>query len=358
MEYLYLVSLFSATLMLNTATLASATPEEVLRINPEEEVQLKQLTPSVKSIRFKLEGTEREQDALDNIHSMVKKILDNSKLGTVSVPVAGEPIVTSATKNYENLEVVINVKSPKVKGQPYLVGLTLQEMGAQGRPHYFDYMPTMPEDIQQQLKRFLTKALNLKPKSPVIAQPVKPVIKEEPITPQPIQEKVVTPEIVAPSPVLVEIGANVNETTEQDETPINVSPKDEVQLKNLSTAVKSINIKLEGTIREQNVLSDVENMVRKLLNESKLGIVRVPVKDEPMAAQKVYEHLEIVINAASPKEAGQAYTVSITLQETGGEGTPKVFSYQAETKGNFERLLRAYLTQRLNLKPRYQPNMQ
>ncbi len=130
----------------------------------ETEIQLKNMTPSVKSISIKLKGTEREQEVLDNVHGMVNDILKESKLGIVRVPVAGTPIATPVLKVYENLEIVIGAKSPKKEGKPYQVGITLQEKGTQGKPQYFDYKPDDWWFFLKKLKKYLTKELNLQPK--------------------------------------------------------------------------------------------------------------------------------------------------------------------------------------------------
>jgi len=130
----------------------------------ETEIQLKNMTPSVKSISIKLKGTEREQEVLDNVHGMVNDILKESKLGIVRVPVAGTPIATPVLKVYENLEIVIGAKSPKKEGKPYQVGITLQEKGTQGKTQYFDYKADDWFFFLKKLKKYLTKELNLQPK--------------------------------------------------------------------------------------------------------------------------------------------------------------------------------------------------
>ncbi len=128
------------------------------------EIQLKNMTPSVKSISIKLQGTEREKEVLDTVHGMVNDIFKESKLGIVRVPVAGTPMTTPALKVYEHLEIVISAKSPEKEKEPYQVGITLQEKGEHGKTQYFDYKQDDWWFFLKKLKKYLTKELNLQPK--------------------------------------------------------------------------------------------------------------------------------------------------------------------------------------------------
>jgi hypothetical protein len=128
------------------------------------EIQLKNMTPSVKSISIRLQGTEREKEVLDTVHGMVNDIFNESKLGIVRVPVAGTPMTTPAIKVYDHLEIVISAKSPEKKKQPYQVGITLQEKGEHGKTQYFNYKQDDWWFFLKKLKKYLTKELDLQPK--------------------------------------------------------------------------------------------------------------------------------------------------------------------------------------------------
>ncbi|RKZ42734.1 MAG: hypothetical protein DRQ49_00910 [Gammaproteobacteria bacterium] len=303
------------------------------------EIELTNRSPSVKSVAVKLKGTEREKEALDTLGSLVQDILSHAKLGVVKLPKADNFSPISVKGTAQKLEIVIDVKAAFEVGQPYKVSLTLQEAGSQGMPAFFDYSANAQDKIRQQLEEYLTERLDLQPiresftkkveVPPQTVLPFQSVKKLQPILPSLVEER-------------------------QQSVPQHISSGTEVQLKNLSPSVKSISIKLQGTQREQKVLDNVQSMVKDILNASKLGVVRIPIAAEPMTTPviKVYEYLEIVIGAKSPDEAEQPYQVSITLQEKGGQGEPRLFDYKADDWWYFFKDLKAYLTEQLNLKPK------
>ncbi len=148
---------------LPTKLLPDETPKHV---SPKAEIQLKSMSPTVKSISVKLQGTKREQDVLNSLQDMVNKIVDSSKLGVYRVPVPDEPLPSPVLKVYENLEIVIGAKSPVEEGLPYKVSITLQEKDSQeGVPKYFKYKQDDFENFFNILKAYLTKQLNLQPES-------------------------------------------------------------------------------------------------------------------------------------------------------------------------------------------------
>ncbi|MEZ5671376.1 MAG: hypothetical protein R3E08_02950 [Thiotrichaceae bacterium] len=116
---------------MNSLTVVHALPQESGQAD--NEVQLKNLTASVKNVSVTLSGTEREQQQLNEIRDMIQSVINNSELGVVRVPVSNEPDATPVLKTFENLEIVIGVTAPLDAIQSYKVGLTLQEANAISR---------------------------------------------------------------------------------------------------------------------------------------------------------------------------------------------------------------------------------
>mgnify|MGYP003573144404 FL=1 len=133
-----------------------------------------------------------------------------------------------------------------------------------------------------------------------------------------------------------------------------LSTTKEVQLKNISPVIKTISMRIRGSQRVQNVLNTVYTMVSEILSDSKLGVVRIPVLNDPVITpvMKVSEKLEIVITATSPIEEQQFYKVGITLQPEGIKGKPQWFEYNTEDSEYFLQDLRVYLNKHLNLQPK------
>jgi hypothetical protein len=334
------------TLGVPLSTLAGDTPPNFSAKN---EVELANITPSVKNVSIQLKGTEREKNELETIRAIVQKILDSSKLGVVSLPVPDASSLTPDSMTVENLEIVISVKSPAEENQPYEVGLTLQEEDGQGTPEYFEFWPTKPEKIAHELKDYLTETLQLQPKPvsrPISQSPQFPPIYRTPTPSQPVHSAPPLP------PVKKEVSQPIASDTSDE--PQNISAKKEYQLKSLTPTVKSFSIKLRGTEREKAELDVVYTMVNNIIRSSKLGVVRVPVSGEPVTTPiiKVYENLEIVVSMKSPEEETQPFQVGIALQEQGTQGEPQPFDYYPEKRDIFFNQLKAFLTERLDLKPR------
>jgi len=295
------------------------------------EIELANITPTVKTVNLRSKGSVREKTQLKTIRDMVQDILDSSKLGVVRLPVPDASSIESDNFAAETLELIIGVKSPLTEGenQPYELTITLQEEDLEGLPEKFEYYPNKPDQIYQDLKDYLTDTLNLQPK------PAKP---KAPTPPVSTAIETQSP----PKPTKVETNTGY--------------PKKELQLKTLTPAIKQFSIKLRGTEREREELDTVYTMINDILNSSRLGVVRVPVDNEPVATPvlKVYENLEIIVGMKSPKVEGGAYQVHITLQEKGsGEvGESQEFEYQPEGWEPFYNALKAYLTEHLNLQPR------
>ncbi len=326
------------TVLMGTIGLALSVPAAA------QEIELTNVTPTVKSVAVKIEGTKREEVALDTLSGMVQDILKNARLGVARLPVPDTYSTAPTTKAAERLEIVIGATSPARTGQPYKISITLQEAGTTGTPDFFDYRPENPDQIYQDLKNYLTERLNLQPRRPRYSS--WPVVEKEPqqvLSRQPFNE----PRGFEKEPQLVSLP--------YQEEPQNVYSRGEVQLRNMTPAVKKISVSSEGTVREQKVLDTVYHMVvNDILKNAKPGMVRIPVPGDPMAtpAIKVYENLEIVIGAKSPARTGQPYKVSITLQEKGTQGEPRYFDYLPRDWWYFYEDLQAYLTQQLNLRPK------
>lgn len=144
-------------------------------ISAKNEIELRNLTPAVKSIDIRLRGSEREQQVLDDIHIMLSEILRNSRLSVIQVPVTADTVITPAIKIYENLEIIIQTRSPEKDGLPYPVKVTLQEVEAHGRASLghasppaqhqeleYDYDNT--EIFYEQLRNYISQYANLVPR--------------------------------------------------------------------------------------------------------------------------------------------------------------------------------------------------
>jgi hypothetical protein len=348
--------LFNALILLNAINMTRPLPtkanqEEPLPLSSPPPIELTEPVLTVPNIAVKIVGTAKEQAELEPVQAIVKNILNNSKLGVVKLPVSDGGSITPAMKVAQHLEIVISAKALLESPRSYQVSISLQEKGLQNTAKLFDYFLDDPDKLYQNLKNYLTEYLNLQPKATtaqvVTAQsaqsqsaaqdksyPVAPLL-----TPSPPEQ------LATNQPSVSSLPAN--------QKPGTVLPQQEIQLKNMSPAIKHIAIKLQGTEREKEELEEVQMMVNDILNSSKLEVVRIPVSNEPITtpAIKVYENLEIVIDIKSPTQVDQAYQVSITLQEQGSPGEIRVFKYYPHDNQKFFNELKAYLTEHLNLQP-------
>ena len=132
-----------------------------------------------------------------------------------------------------------------------------------------------------------------------------------------------------------------------------MATEDEVQLKKIAPTIQTINIRLKGTERESQVLDTIKDMVNDIMYNARLGVESIPIATDPtMTAAKSYKNLEIIIHAKSPEKTAQAYQISITLQEKGRRGEPRLFKYVAKDWWYFYRALQVFLLKRLNLQTR------
>ncbi|MCK5719759.1 MAG: hypothetical protein KAH84_07390 [Thiomargarita sp.] len=329
-------------------------------ISAKTEVELVNLSPTVKSVSLQMRGTERETVAIDTLEGIVKDILHNTKLSVVRLitvrNIDSEPELI--TKVVQKIEIIVFVKtSLDVESQVYDIRVILQESANQIIDiHNFQYIMEQPDKIYNELKQYFTEKLNLQTikmyfpptGEKTIAKPVTlPILKKLPV-------EVVTPVIKTETTAIVEA---LNKTTDKDslvEDPF-VSEKTEIQLKNMTATVKSVSIKLKGSEREQELLNKISLSVQEMLNTSRLGVVRIPIFEDPTSTPviKVSEHLEIIIGAKSPKEEGLAYQVTITLREKNTSGGQSyILEYQAIEAENFFYKLKTFLTEQLHLQPK------
>jgi hypothetical protein len=338
MEYVDMKYWIFVLLTVMNLTAAHALPQD--QVQADSEVQLKNLTASVKNVSVKLSGTEREQQQLNEIRDMIQSVINNSELGVVRVPVSDDTDPTPVLKAFENLDIVVGVTAPLDAIQSYKVSVTLQEAGTsiKAKSEFFDYTSRDKYVLYNELKSYLTKVLNLRPKGSSTAET--PVIQVKP----PHQRS--TPTASATS--------NRSGGGQPTKTGnITVNPDEELHLKNLTPAVKSISFQLKGTEREQKILREIQGMVQDIVSSSQLNVTQEATRDIPLSTPaKTYENLEIIISATSPAEENQPYKVAITLQEIGTKGEPDFFEFLPKESRTFKRQLSTYLMENANLQAR------
>jgi nitrogen regulatory protein PII-like uncharacterized protein len=331
--------------------LTSAAQEEPIPPPPSPQKELTESALTIQNITVKIVGTAKEQAELEPVQTLIKNILNNSKLGVVKLPVSDGCSVTPAMKVVQHLEIVIGASKALLEPQHgYQINITLQEKGLQSTAKQFDYFLDNPDKLHQDLKNYLTDYLNLQPKESIAKKVVTVKSASFQSSATPAESHPVAQLLTTPPEQLT--NQKYSAPSKQKSDP--VLPEQEVQLKNMSPAIKHIAIKLQGTEREKEELEEVQTMVNQILNSSKLEVVRIPVPNEPVntPAIKVYENLEIVIGIKSPIQVDLAYQVSITLQEQGYSGNARLFEYYPQDNQKFFDELKAYLTKHLNLQPR------
>jgi len=329
--------IFILLMMVSSVISVHALPQEP--VQPDNEVQLKNLTASVKNVSVKLSGTEREQQQLNEIRDMIQSVINNSELGVVRIPVSSESDATPVLKTFENLEIVVGVTAPLDAIQSYKVSITLQESGTdiKGKPEFFDYTSHDKYVLYNELKSYLAKVLNLRPRGSSSSET--PVIQTRP------QPRALPPTTTTRT--------TTRTSNSRESVPQSVNPNEELHLKNLTPAVKSISFQLKGTEREQKILHEIQNMVQEIISSSRLSVTREATQDIPLSTpSKTFENLEIIISATSPTEETQPYKVAITLQEVGTRGEPDFFDFLPKESRTFKRQLSAYLMENANLQAR------
>lgn len=329
-----------------------ADPEEPIAPPPSPQPELTESALTVQNITVKIVGTAKEQAELEPVQTLIKNILNSSKPGVVKLPVSDGCSVTPAMKVAQHLEIVLSANKAFLEPQRgYQVSITLQEKGLQSTAKQLDYFLDNPDKLHQDLKKYLTDYLNLQPKESIAKKVI--TIKSAPSqsSATPAESHPVAQLLTTPPPEQLTSQKSLAPSKQKSDP---VLPEQEVQLKNMSPAIKHIAIKLQGTEREKEELEEVQTMVNQILTSSKLEVVRIPVPNEPVntPAIKVYENLEIVIGIKSPTQVNLAYQVSITLQEQGSFGNARLFEYYPQENQKFFDELKAYLTKHLNLQSR------
>ena len=152
--------------------------------------------------------------------------------------------------------------------------------------------------------------------------------------------------------ILLIIGLSISAKAFEDGDPEGVSAETEIQLNQITPSFKTIAIETLGLGVTEELLDTLHSMITDIIKHAKLNVVRIPVPGEPMRSFKVYENLVIVIQANAPRNKGEAYSVSITLQEEGTEGGKiRNFKYQEKNWWYFYKNVQDYLSEQLNLRP-------
>ncbi len=155
----------------NHSNQSSSVIEENQSINPvkepqgissQTEIQLKKISPAIKTISIESQGIRVEEKVLDNLQAIVTEIIENARLGMVRIPVTQAPTITPDIKLYENTKIMISVAVPSQESQAYQVNITLQEVGTQkAQIQVFDYDPKNWKHFYTNMKVYLTMQLNL-----------------------------------------------------------------------------------------------------------------------------------------------------------------------------------------------------
>ncbi|WP_353571793.1 hypothetical protein [Candidatus Albibeggiatoa sp. nov. BB20] len=353
------------------------------------ELQLRNFTPTVKTVNISLQGAQSVMPYLEQVNDLISQLLQSSKLHVVRVPTTEDPTVSIVIPTVEHLDIHIAMPTPDVLDSPsYLFSLRTKLAGQPEKIQSFIYFVNDANAVYQSLQDYFTQLLNLevaidsnaaktlaitdldspehdvtqasnaqyKPSDydtdphPIISDVLNtqrtialPIDNLEPIQEQKIIEQVIEPKLIA-------------------ELKNTVLPQQEIELRNLTPAVKSVEIRLRGSVREQEVLDDIHAMVSEILQTSRLSVIRVPVVANATAtpAIKLYEHLEIIIQASSPEQAEQPYLIQLSFQEKAKiqNVQQQTFEYQDNNPKQFYEQLRAYMSEHINLSPRYQTTTQ
>lgn len=151
--------------------------------------------------------------------------------------------------------------------------------------------------------------------------------------------------------IIIGLAISIPAKAFEEGDPEGVSAATEIQLKQVTPSFKTIAIEAIGLGVEEELVDTLHSMITDIIKHAKLNVVRIAVPGEPMKPFKVYENLVIVIQANAPRDKGQPYSVSITLQEEGTEGEARIFEYQEKNWWYFYKEVQAYLSEQLNFKP-------
>jgi hypothetical protein len=331
------------------------------------ELQLRNFTPTVKTVHISLQGAKSVMPHLERIHDLISQVLQSSKLHVVRVPTTDDPEMSTVIPMVENLNIHIAMPTPDDESiQPYVFNLRTKLTGQAESNQSFAYFPDDAAALYQTLQDYFANLLDLQ--VAVTSEPRSyPVSDIRYNVPQDIDSHPIISDVLNTKRVIVlpiekikpiETQEIIETVAEQKTVEPVISSQQEIELRSLTPAVKSVEIRLRGSIREQKILDDIHTMVSDILQTSRLSVVRVPVvKDATVTpAIKLYEHLEIIIQATSPEQDGQPYLIEISFQEKDSSQNvqQQTFEYVENRSKQFYEQLRAYMSKHINLSPRYQ----
>lgn len=349
------------------------------------EVQLRNFTPTVKTVNISLQGAQSVMPQLERIYQLISQVLQSSKLHVVRVPTTEDPSISMIIPVAENLDIHISMPTPDdIKAQSYLFYLRTQLANQPEQTQRFTYFTGEASALYQSLQDYFVQLLDLQVEvtednGNVSTQPITSLDSPEhdvtqasgiqynlPRTydtdPHPVISDVLNTQRVVALPVESLEPIQVELTEEPKPEPIQVqqpiAPQKEIELRNMTPAVKSVEIRLRGSVREKQVLDDIHVMVSEILQTSRLSVIRVPVIDKTTTtpAIKLYENLEIIIQATSPETEDKPYLIQLSFQEKdkGYNVQQQSFEYTQTQATQFYEQLRAYMSEHINLSPRYQ----
>jgi len=353
------------------------------------EVQLRNFTPTVKTVNISLQGAQSVMPQLERIYQLISQVLQSSKLHVVRVPTTEDPNVSMIIPVAENLDIHISMPTPDdIQAQSYLFYLRTQLANQPEQTQRFTYFTGEASTLYQSLQDYFAQLLDLEVEvtrveenSNVSTQAITNLDSPEndvtqtsgiqynlPHTydtdPHPIISDVLNTQRVIALPVesLEPIKEQVESTKvpkpESTQAQQPIASQKEIELRNMTPAVKSVEIRLRGSVREKQVLDDMHAMVSEILQTSRLSVIRVPIVDKAATtpAIKLYETLEIIIQATSPETEDKPYLIQLSFQEKdkGYNAQQQSFEYTQAQATQFYEQLRAYMSEHINLSPRYQ----
>jgi hypothetical protein len=329
---------------------------------------------------------------LEQINNLISQVLQSSKLHVVRVPTTEDPMVSMVIPTVESLDIHISMPTPDDEhSQSYSFNLSTK-LADQTKTENFIYFPNDTDALYQSMQRYFTKLLNLEvaaktnvPKNISSTEAIADLNHPENDVTQVSAAQTARIYDTEPHSVISDVlnkkqaialpidnlepiqGQEITEqkqVTEKNlfESQQAISPQQEIELRNLTPAVKSVEIKLRGSVREQKVLDDIQAMVSEILKTSRLSVIQVPVVKDAITtpAIKLYEHLEIIIQASSPEQAEQPYIIQLSFQEKDKAQNVQhqTFEYVDSNAQQFYEQLRAYMSEHINLSPRYRTTTQ
>ncbi len=346
------------------------------------ELQLRNFTPTVKTVNISLQGAKSVMPHLERVYGLISQILQTSRLHVVRVPTTEDPTASVVIPTLERLDIHISMPTPDSENsRSYSFDLRTKLKGRSEKKQRFIYFPDDADLLYHALQQHFTKLLDLEVRSSsdatispenkqtstiqynspldldIDAHPaISNILSTNRIIALPV-ENLEPLKLSAEEPIEKEPIAISAEKESIELQPTAISAKQEIELRNLTPAVKSVEILLRGSIREQSVLDEIYAMISEILQTSRLSVIRVPIAENTTTtpAIKLYEHLEIIIQANSPEQPEQPYLIQLSFQEKNKTSTAQqqTFEYTNENSSEFYEQLRIYMSKHINLSPRY-----